>query len=316
MNTVILILGPTASGKSNLAYLLAKKLHTELISADSRQIFKYTDVCTAKSIFSDIKTYLIDIKYPNEEYSAFEFKNDATEIINDLLKNNKVPIIVGGTNFYIDVLINKINLSISDSKFKDLYDKYKNTFKDTPINTIQDELKKIDPNLYNKLSNSEKFNRHRLVRNISLSKYNLDNPTKEEKVIQNNFKVIKIGINTTKEELNKSIRNRIEEMFESNKIINEVLFIISNYGPNCKILNTIGYKEIIDKTKGKDLIKDIEKLNSNDIEDIKNRIYFNTIHYAKRQMTWLKRDNDIKWVDNNEVSNFQNLLTFISSQIK
>lgn len=284
MEEVITIVGPTCSGKTNLSLILAEKINGEIISADSRQVYKFLDIGTAKpeqSILKIIKHYFIDELKPNENFNASIFAKKSEEIIERILAENKNPIVVGGSGLYVKAIIDGISESAdtNDEIRKELLEirkKYGNDF-------LYDELKKVDEISASKMlpQNWKRVMRALEVVRIS-GKPIWQHHQDEIKISKFSFK--QIGLNWQRESLYKNIENRVDEMIEKG-LIDEVKSILNRgFEKSINSLNTVGYKEIIQYL-------DSEISLDKAIELIKR----NTRRYAKRQMTWFNADNRIEW---------------------
>jgi len=285
---VIVIIGPTCSGKTNLSLKLAQLFPSEIISADSRQIYKLLDIGTAKPSkeqLQKVTIHLIDFLDPSDNYDVSLFEKNAEKIIDQIHKKNKTPIVVGGSGLYIKALIDGIfDTADKDEEYrKELHQKRKefgNEF-------LYEELKKND------LVSAKKMlpqNWKRVMRALEVfhttgepiwKHHQKQSSSKEKKNI-----FLQIGLNWEREKLYQNINNRVNEMIE-NGLVEEVKSILNKgYDKNLNALNTVGYKEIIQFLDG-----DIALERA--IELIKR----NTRHYAKRQLTWFRKDKRIQWFD-------------------
>ena len=277
---LIVILGSTATGKTGLATKLAKKFNGEIISADSRQIYKEMTIGTAQPTKKEMKAiphYLIDIISPNENFNVALYKKRTLKIIKNIQEKDKVPFLVGGTGLYIQAIVDNIlypkvvqqkrlrkKLEIKDKK--ELFQIYK----------------KLDPKGARFI---DKKNKRRLIRAIEvcqITKKPLWDQRRKDRPLFNN---LQIGIRLPKKKLEKKISKRIENMFKL-VLEKEVKKLIKKYGWIFS-LQTIGYQEWNDYFKRK-----IEK------KTVKENIKFHTLQFAKRQMTWFKRDKRIFWIKN------------------
>lgn len=286
MQKLIVIIGPTASGKSALAIKIAKKFNGEIISADSRQIYKEMDIGTAKPTkkeLSEIKHYLIDIKKPNQYYSAGEYKKDAIKAINKIIKEEKLPILVGGTGLYISAVIN--NLEIPEIKENEkLRAKIEKEIEEKGLDFVFKKLVAIDPEAAYIV---DPKNPRRIIRVLEIALVSGKKFSEQRKAGKPLYDVLEIGLNCSQEALKKRITKRIKNMIKSG-LINEVNNLVKKYGYKCKSLDAIDYREIIDYLKKKISLKQA-------ITQIQN----NTWHYAKRQMTWFKKYNPgAHWIKN------------------
>ena len=280
MNKLIVVLGPTATGKSGLAVKLAKKFNGEIISADSRQVYKSMDIGTGKIMKEEMESvphYLLDIVYPDKKFSVAIYKKLAIKTIKDIQKKGKIPFLVGGTGLYISAIINNFEFPAiaPDENLRNKLEK-KST----------EELFKIYKRLdYEGSKLIDKKNKRRLVRAIEVSK-KTNRPywdqRKKEKPL---FNSLEIGIKISKEELKKKIKKRIENMFRMG-LKEEVKKLFDKYGFNHSPLQTIGYQEWIPYFK-----KEINE------EDVKRLIQVHTIQFMNRQITWFRKDKRIHWIE-------------------
>jgi len=297
-STVIVIVGPTCSGKTNLSLKLANLIPSEIISADSRQIYKFLDIGTAKPSKDELEKVphnLIDILDPSENYDASMFEKDAKKNIEKNFYVNKTPIIVGGSGLYIKALIDGIfDTADKDEEYrKELLQKRKefgNEF-------LFDELKKVDPESAEKMLPQ---NWKRVMRALEVyhstgeqiwKHHQKQSTQKEKKYLFKQF-----GLNWGRNILYENINIRVDEMIEKG-FVEEVKNILeSGYEINLNSLNTVGYKEIIEHLEGN---LTLERA----IELIKR----NTRHYAKRQLTWFRKDKRIRWFDITDFNEFDQI---------
>lgn len=281
-NKLIVILGPTASGKTGLAIKLAKKLDGEVVSADSRQIYKEMNIGTAKPMdLEQIPHHLLNIKNPNQPYSVAEYKEDAIKAIKDIQKRGKLPILVGGTGLYIKAVVENLDIprveanpAIRESIEKEISEK--------GLDFVFKKLVKLDPEAAYTI---DPKNPRRVIRALEVTLLTKKPFTAQKKTGSPLFNVLEVGILVEKEELKERISARIDQMIKDG-LVEEVENLQKKYGSQ-QAFDAIGYREIIDYLNEK---ISLEKA----IEDMK----INTWHYAKRQITWFKRDPRIKWTDN------------------
>ncbi|OSS41217.1 tRNA dimethylallyltransferase [Desulfurella amilsii] len=283
MKTIV-ILGQTATGKSELAFRLAKTLNGEIISADSIQIYKYFDVGSAKpskTCLKEIKHHLIDIKEPDEDYSAQEFSIQAKQIIQEIKSIGKIPMLCGGTLFYIDALLNSLDLIPQvDSKIKNFFDSVGN---ENVINLYK-WLKIIDPKWAQKINKNDK---QRTIRALSVflqtgsSLTNFFNTKKKENFFEN---CMIFSLQISDNVLEKRIIHRTTNMLDG--LIEETLNIIKMGFAQTKPMQSIGYRQALLYINGK-----ITK------EEMTDSIIKETKLYAKRQKTYFSskfKDKSIK----------------------
>ncbi len=306
-NSIIAIVGPTGSGKTSLAIALSKILDIEVISADSRQIYEYLNIGTAKPSKSEQKQvphHLIDIIKPDGYYSAGLFAEQAEKKIDSILSNNKIPVVVGGTGLYIKALFDGLftEEKIDDEKKMQIREELQHKFDIKGIDDLYDELLKIDPISAKKYSDK---NPRRLIR--ALEYYYLTGKpislSHRENISRMKYNPIYFGIHSERELLYEKINKRAEQMWEMG-LVDEVKSILDmGYTENLNSLNTVGYKETIQYLK--------RKLNEKaTIELIKK----NTRNYAKRQMTWFRKIN-IKWLSGETTKIAEKIARFYNDYI-
>ncbi len=268
----IVICGPTGSGKTSLAIELALKHNGEIICADSRTIYKYMDIGTAKPTKEQqkmVQHYLLDIVEPNEEFSAAEFKRRAKNAIEAIEKKGNIPFVVGGSGLYIDGLIYDFSFAgKADEKTRTRYQ----SMNLSQLNEVAVQKQIIVPD-------ETKSNPRHLAR---LLERNGGNTSK--KSLQLN--VLYLGIRTNKAELAITIEKRVDNMLESG-LIEETRLLRKNYGGNITALLAPGYKAMNDYFD-----------NKISIDDAKKRFVQNDLNLAKRQLTWMRKNHDIIWINN------------------
>ena len=284
-NQLVTIIGPTAIGKTDLAIKIAEFYKTEIVSADSRQFYRELNIGTAKpssSELSKIKHHLINNKSIQEQYNINDFEKDAIESINSIYKKNKVAVLVGGSGQFINSVlygldeIPEIDDDIRNSLYSDM--------DLLGIKVLQEKLKLLDPNSYN---NIDIDNPRRLIRALEVtigSGKPYSSFLKKTKKTRN-FNVITIGLNQDRADLYEKINTRVDNMIKDG-LIDEAKGLYEL--KNLKTLNTIGYSEVF---------KYIDGVYSKD--ECINEIKKNTRRYAKRQLTWFKSIENVKWVSPN-----------------
>lgn len=285
---VIVIGGPTASGKTSLSIELAKKINGEIISSDSMQIYKDMTIGTAKPTLEEmdgVPHYLIDFIRPDERYSVADFKRDAEKAIEDIIAKGKVPIVVGGTGLYIDSLIYGIeypDLEL-DEKYRNKLMKKAETAEG--LAELYEQAKKIDLEAVEKISSNDK---KRITRILEV--YNATGKTKTEleKISRMNgvkydYKVF--AINMDREKLYERINLRVDIMLEQG-LVDEVKELVKKYSRFPTAMQGLGYKEVV------------EFLNNEITEqEMIDKIKQESRRYAKRQLTWFRKNKEIIWID-------------------
>lgn len=286
---IIVILGPTASGKTGLSLELAKKLDIEIISSDSRQIYKHTTIGTAKpnaDELSQAKHHLIDFLDLDKDYSAGKFANDATEIANDIISRGKVPCIVGGTGLYVQALCDGFfeEPAFDISKREELRKTLESRLELEGRDKLFENLQEIDPEaakLY-----IEK-NPRRILR--ALEYYQLHGETFSEAWKKyhkaSEFESLYFGITYPREILYDRINRRVDIMWNEGLLEETKNILEMGYSRNLNSLNTVGYKETIAFIKGE-----------MDMKEAVSEMKKNTRRYAKRQETWFRRNEKIAWL--------------------
>ena len=286
---IIVITGPTAVGKTKLSIELAKKYNAEIINSDSVQIYKKIDIASAKVTEEEkegIIHHLLDIKEYDENYTVYDYQQDARNIIDRLLKENKNIIMVGGTGLYIKA-------ALYDYRFNK--DKDNNMYNDLTNEQLYEKIIKINPN-----SNVDKNNNRRLIRELINLENNTENDLGDNLLYDN---VYFIGITTDRKTLYDRINKRVDIMVKDG-LIEEAKYFYS-LNKNAKSLKTvIGYKKLF-----KFFDNQISKEEA--IELIKK----NSRHYAKRQYTWFNNKMNIKWFDV-DFNNFNNTINKVEEYIK
>lgn len=295
--TLITVSGPTAVGKTKFAIDLAKFLNCEIISSDSRQFYKELSIGTAvpsKNELDAVKHNCIQHKSIQEIYTIKDFELEALKIINNLFKKNQYIIMVGGSGLYMDAVVNGLDdlPKIDEEIRKNLNIK----FKKFGIEYLKKELKKLDPKYFIKV---DKNNPRRLIRalEVCLSSKKTYSSFIVGKKKNHFFNLFHIGLKLERNVLYDRINSRVDQMIEKG-LINEVKGLI-NF-KNLNPLNTVGYKELF-------LFLDNKKTLEESIKEIKK----NTRRFAKRQMTWLRKKDDILWINKpveiEEVKNYLDL---------
>ena len=270
---VIAVIGPTASGKTKMAVEFAKKLNGEIVSADSRLVYKGFNIACAKPTLEEregIPHHLIDIVEPEFDYTVGNFYDDAKAAISDILSRGKIPIIAGGTGLYFRILLEDYNLPRAEANYelRELLEKKEK-------NELLDELQSLDKITYERLKDS---NKRRIVRALEVIK-TLKQPLSEMKLQKEPEYEVKWYMPQidSREKLYERINKRVDIMLE-NGIIQETLTLLENHGRIKNIVDTIGYKEIITYLDG-----------HASFEEAIDKLKQHTRNYAKRQITWFRK---------------------------
>ena len=287
---VIVILGPTAVGKTKVSVELAKLLNGEIINVDSTQIFKNLDIATAKikeEEKENIPHHLFDIKNITEDYTVYDYQKDCRNKIDEILKKNKTPILVGGTGLYIKA-------ALYDYKFND---EVNNHFEDLTNEEIYNKLKELDENIDIHINN-----RKRLVRALN---YCLNNNLKfsaKEKTDKLLYDAVFIGLTTDRNILYDRINKRVDVMVNDG-LLEEAKKIYDSNIRTKAVMTPIGYKELFPYFE-----------NKKSLEDCLELIKRNSRKYAKRQYTWFNNQMKVNWF-NVDLDNFDNTIKEVYNYI-
>lgn len=280
---VIILLGPTCVGKTEVSVLLAERLNTEIISADSMQIYRGMDIGTAKpslELRQKITHHMIDICEPSEEYSTGRYIEEVKKVIDRLHGEGKVPLVVGGTGLYIRAMTRGLFSGVSaDWTLREEL----NRLEDEQPGYLYEYLKNLDPDAASRIMPQD---RRRLIRAIEVCLLMKGKISELQKELTNPlpYNFIKIGLTRQRKELYRLIEERVDRMLQAG-LIDEVKWLLKQ-NPSRTTLQAIGYKELIGYLKGETTLEEAVRL-------IKKR----TKLYAKRQFTWFKKEPDIKWFD-------------------
>lgn len=284
---IIIIQGQTASGKSALALSIAESFSGEIVNADSMQVYKYMDIGTSKMSIEErqgIPHHLLDVIEPDEDYNASKFAKHAHEKIHEIIRRGNVPIIVGGTGLYIRCLLG----GLFDFE-KDTGNIRKGLEKELSKEGVQGmhaRLARIDPKAAEKIRPSDKQRILRALEIYHASGERISDLQERHKFKDRTYNYLKIGLKIDKERLFQRIKERTLGMFEKGLLSEVETLLEKGYKSGSKALNSIGYREAVAYVKG-----------SLDKEKVKEAVIKRTKDYAKRQLTWFKKDKEIKWFD-------------------
>ena len=300
---VIVICGPTASGKTSLGIKLAKKIDGEIVSCDSMQIYKDMTIGTAKPTYEERKEavhHLVDFVLPNERYSVAEYKKDAENIIEQIINKGKKPIIVGGTGLYLNSLVYGIDYSNieTDLRYREELEK---RVKEEGLEKLYDEAKKIDEEAIKKISPNDK---KRILRILEIYHTTGKNKTELEEISRKNgpkydYKVY--VLNMDRSILYDRINKRVDKMIKDG-LIEEVKSLLEKYKEFPTAMQGLGYKEVVEYLENK-----LSK------EEMIEKIKQETRRYAKRQITWFKSYKDAIWLDASKENNVDIILKNIQN---
>lgn len=306
---LVIIAGPTAVGKTHVAIEVAKYFQTEIISADSRQLFKELNIGVARPTeveLDEVKHHFIANKSIHEYFSAGEYEREVIALLDKLFAKKNTVVMCGGTGFYIDAVCNGFD-EIPDVDPK-IREELNVTLRNEGIAVLQEKLKQLDIDTYN---NMDIQNSQRLIRALEVcigtgkpfsffKKMKTQNPSPLGLGFPRNFIPIKICLNTDRDQLYQNIDYRVDEMIR-NGLIEEARSVYPFKENNA--LQAVGYKELFDHFE-----------NKISLEEAINKIKQNTRNYAKRQITWFKRDKDYKWFDPKDLPAIINYIDKVITQ--
>lgn len=303
---ILVIAGPTGVGKTDLSIKLSEILNGEVISADSMQIYKYMDIGSAKVTkeeMNNIKHHIIDVVMPNEQFTVVDYKNLAEDKINEVLDNNKFPIIAGGTGLYINALTCNMNFTEAESDLE--YREYlEDLAKEKGNDYVHSLLKSIDPVSYEKIhaNNLKRVIRALEVFKVSSKPFSSYNDT--ETFYNSKYKVYYYVLTMNRDKLYERINKRVDKMFEDGLLEECIKLKELGYNTSMQSMQGIGYKEVLYYLEGKITLEDA-------IDMIKQ----GSRNYAKRQLTWFKKDPRVKFIDK-DIYCEEDIINLIVNDIK
>ncbi len=305
MKAVILIVGPTGIGKTYLSTKIAEILDVEIVSADSRQIYRRLDIGTAKpdrDILEAIPHHLINFLRPDEYFSAGMFSQVGRRIIDQIQERGKVALVVGGSGLYVRALVDGLhNIDIRDEKIRHSLRK---RIINEGIDKLYQELQRIDPKLTEKIEPNDK---QRILRGLEvfLKTGKKMSQLQEAETKKANFIPVMYGLNAQREFLYNRINQRVDDMLDRGFLAEVANLRVSGFSKDLNSLNTVGYKEVfeyIDDNMSYDEMIELIKRNSR--------------RYAKRQLTWFRKDERIKWITITENTDYSKVALEIASEYR
>lgn len=307
MKNLVILTGPTAVGKTALSINLAKAINGEIISADSMQVYKKMDIGTAKVTpeeMDGVKHYLIDAIEPTEDFHVVRFQKMVLEAMDEIYSKGKIPIICGGTGFYIQAILYDIQFTeqeIDESYRKSLED-YADEFGNEALHT---RLNEVDPE---SASTIPAANRKRVIRAIEYfhqtgEKFSVHNEREKQRTSPYNFAYF--VLNDDRGLLYNHIDKRVDIMMKAGLLDEVNMLLAMGCKPGMTSMDGIGYKEIISYLDGNISLEDAVEL-----------IKKNSRNYAKRQLTWFRREKEVTWLDKTVLKDDRQLLDYILSQLK
>lgn len=269
MKKILIICGPTATGKTKLAASLAKKISGEIISADSRQVYEGMDIVTGKDRPKGVKIYGYDLVKPDQDFSVAHFIKFAQPLISRIHLTNQLPIIVGGTGLYLNSLINPPETLIVPPDWQ-----LRKKLEKKSVEQLQQQLKKINPLRFKQMNHSDQLNPRRLIRAIEVEKFQQGPAFPSERTDLNKFDVFWLGLTADKKTLDERIETRVKQRIKAGAI-REWQRLKKKYRPDLPSMSANGYRQL---------------------PDVKKWILAEQ-QYARRQLTWFKTNPDIHWLD-------------------
>lgn len=303
---LIILTGPTAVGKTALSIELAKAVNGEMISADSMQVYRTLDIGTAKikpEEMEGITHYLIDVLDPTEDFNVFRFQQLAKEALEKIYAKGKIPIVVGGTGFYIQALLYDIAFEeTEESAYRKELEQYA---KINGAHALHEQLKEIDPVSYQEIHEN---NVKRVIRALEFyhdTGYPISTHNALERKKESPYNFAYFVLNDDRQKLYDRIELRIDQMVKEG-LVEEVRSALA-YGCTKKMVSMqgLGYKEIIPYLEG-----------SCSLEDAVYILKRDTRHFAKRQLTWFRREQDVIWVDKTEHATTKEQLAYMMEQLQ
>jgi tRNA dimethylallyltransferase len=289
---VIIIAGPTASGKTAVALTLAREFQAAIVSADSVQVYRFLDIGSAKPTLSErnsVEHYMIDIRYPDQDFNAGDYVREARTVIEKIVEKSMVPLVVGGTGLYIRSLRGGIaDLPQADiklrSKFRELEQNQGNGF-------LFRKLEAVDPVSAQKIDPSNLGRILRALEIFELTGRPISEFHKDHALRDCPYEILYIGLTSQREKLYRSIDNRVDSMINGG-LLEEVQDLFDRgYNKNLKSLQSLGYRHA-----GMVLTGEMELTEATQV------MKRDTRHYAKRQLTWFRSEPDVRWFDPQEIS--------------
>lgn len=292
MQKLLVICGPTGTGKTDLALTLAKKFDAEIVSADSRQVYLGMDIGTGKEtqnsnvqiqklkdrwVVDGIPIHLYDIRKPDEKFSLAEYQQLALEKISDIHSRGKLPILVGGTGLYIQAVTEGLKIPKAPPD-QILREKLENR----TLDSLLEELEKVDPDYFEKV---DKNNKRRVVRALEVYQQTGEAFSTLQKKYKVPFDILKVGLTANREELYRRNDKRVEGWFDFG-FVDEVKKLLKSYSTDLPAMTSLGYRQVAAYIIG-----------NLGMDEAKQRTKFDLHGYIRRQLTWFKRDSSIYWYD-------------------
>lgn len=300
---LIILTGPTAVGKTKLSIETARMLNAEIISADSMQVYKYMDIGTAKITkeeMEDITHYMVDELEPEEEFNVVVFKRLALKYMDEIYKKGKIPLIVGGTGFYIQALLYDIDFTENDDDGGAIRRELEELVRVKGEEYLHSELAKVDKESADDIHPNNVKKVIRALEYYRLTGQKMSEHNKEQRQKESPYNFLYLVLNDDRQLLYDRIDKRIDIMFKDG-LIDEVKFLKEKgYTKDLVSMQGLGYKEILDYLDGSSTLDEAIYILKRD-----------TRHFAKRQLTWFRREKVTTWIDKSKFENDEAILEYI-----
>lgn len=290
MSKLLIICGATATGKTKLAIECAKALNGEIVSADSQLVYKNLNVGTAKPSkeeLEEVKHHMIDVVEPNQTFNVGDYAEKAIPIVNALFGSSKVPVVCGGTGFYINSILYNLSYGSAVAN-QEIRNKYNNLVETHGKQYVYDILKTVDIKSAEKLHPNET---QRIIRALEIYEITGKRKSEQNDTYKSRYDYLAVSINYPREILYKRIDKRVDLMFENGLVEEVESLLAAGVDKNMQCMSAIGYKEVVQCLE-----------NGNNESTMRDIIKLNTRHYAKRQITFFKRLPNLVSIDYNEVN--------------
>jgi tRNA dimethylallyltransferase len=304
-NSVLVLVGPTASGKTGLAVRLAERMSGDVVSADSRQIFKHLNIGTAKPAPEELHRvphHFIDVFDPGREYSAGRYGQEARAKISELLAQGRQPILVGGSGLYVRAVID--GFFPGPGKNEEIREQLENEARALGPEALLDKLRGLDPDAAAKM---DATNARRIIRALEVY-YTTGQPISRLQKMQQTkpaFGVVQFGLEWNRQELYERIDRRVDRMLRDGLVDEVKQLIAKGYSRKINALNTVGYKEVFDFLDG--------AITESEMSELIKR---NTRRFAKRQLTWFRADKRIRWIAVDDRSDWAQIVQKILEEFR
>lgn len=302
---LVILTGPTAVGKTALSIMLAKAIGGEIISADSMQVYRYMDIGTAKikpEETEGVPHHLIDVLNPTEDFNVTAFQTMAKQAINGIYSRGRIPIVAGGTGFYIQSLL--YDISFEETEVTAYREELTAYYEAYGAHALHEELKKVDPISYEEIHEN---NVKRVIRALEFyhdTGYPISEHNKAQRQKESPYNFEYFVLNDDREALYRRIEERVDTMIEQG-LVEEVQRLLA-YGcqPDMVSMQGLGYKEIISYLNGERSLEEAVYILKRD-----------TRHFAKRQLTWFRREKEVTWIDRTVFSSEEEMLAYMLNRL-